>query len=95
MADGFKAWYAEEGSDGWTLNESNPGASDGWLADFGRGGEDACKQAAREHNAIPDLLTACKRALHLVEENNAEIVTMVGSFGLLADLEAAIAKMGG
>ncbi len=36
------------------------------------------------------LLAACKRALHLVEENNEEVVKMVGAFGLLADLEATI-----
>jgi hypothetical protein len=34
----------------------------------------------------------CKRALHLVEENNEEIVMMPGSFGLMLDLSEAIAK---
>ena len=47
---------------------------------------------ARLIAAAPDLLDACKRALHLVEENNEEIVQMSGSFGLLSDLQAAIAK---
>lgn len=37
------------------------------------------------------LLAAAKRALHLVEENNEEVVKMVGSFGLYADLTAALA----
>lgn len=41
------------------------------------------------------LLAACKKALHLVEENNQEIVEMVTSFGLYADLRAAVAKAEG
>jgi hypothetical protein len=45
--------------------------------------------------AAPDLLKACKRALHLVEENNEEIVMMAGSFGLLLDLKEAINKAKG
>lgn len=45
--------------------------------------------------AAPDLLEACKRALHLVEENNEEIVMMAGSFGLLLDLKEAINKARG
>jgi hypothetical protein len=42
--------------------------------------------------AAPSLLAMCKRALHLVEENNEEIVMMPGSFGLMLDLSEAIAK---
>jgi hypothetical protein len=42
--------------------------------------------------AAPDLLEACRKALHLVEENNEEIVHMPGAFGLLADLRAALEK---
>jgi len=39
-----------------------------------------------------ELLAACKRALHLVEDedNNPLIVQMAGSFGLLLDLQTAV-----
>ncbi len=47
-------------------------------------------ERARQIAALPDLLAACKRALHLVEENNEEVVKMVGAFGLYADLKTAI-----
>jgi hypothetical protein len=47
---------------------------------------------ARAENKL--LREACKRALHLVEENNEAIVQMSGSFGLLSDLQAAISGEG-
>ncbi len=99
MPDAFKTWYAEEGSDGWTLNESNPGASDGWLADFGRGGEDACKRAAREHNAIPDLYEAVHDVLAVLDclttEASAPYTPIVLGKRVRDALRAAVAKMGG
>ncbi len=52
----------------------------------------ALKAARTAIASTTDLLAACRKALFLVEENNEEIVHMVGSFGLLADLQAAIAK---
>ncbi len=44
-----------------------------------------------------DLLAACERAFSLIsdEDNNREIVNMAGSFGLLLDLQSAIAKARG
>ena len=38
------------------------------------------------------LAVSCRQALHLVEENNEEVVQMVGSFGLLSDLQSALAE---
>jgi len=57
--------------------------------------QEASELALKADETITDLLAACKRALHLVEENNEEIVQMSGSFGLLSDLQSAIAKAEG
>ncbi len=61
----------------------------------GEDGKDAPAEAralliVRAVNAHAALVAACKRALHLVEENSEEIVQMVGAFGLWAFLKEAI-----
>ncbi len=74
-----------------------------WLIDDNAGDEVAQVSSSRIEYAAnarliaaaPDLLAACKKALHLVEENNEAIVEMVGSFGLYADLHNAIRKAEG
>lgn len=65
----MKKWYAEECLGGWTLNESIPDGSDGWIADFGVNGEDACRLAAHAHNLFNPLVDMLKKLLACMDES--------------------------
>lgn len=54
-------WYVDEYIGQWTLNESNPDGSDGYLADFGTLGEPACHRAAHAHNLHDRLVAMLRR----------------------------------
>jgi len=61
----------------------------------GSNAPNACAECERLRSINADLLSACRRALHLVEENNEEVTEMVGAFGLHFDLRNAILKATG
>jgi hypothetical protein len=61
-------WYAEDGPTGWTLNESRPDGSDGWLANFADAGEEECNRAAHCHNCFDELVAACKAAMKMIDD---------------------------
>lgn len=89
--DDWKEWYFEEGVIGGldchTINESNPGESDGWLGSFGFAMADEARLCVEAHNALPWLLGEVER----LRDENARLRALLKPF---ADYALALDRHG-